>query len=61
MGKEDGGWANEMMEIEDQLLEEMREEYRRRLEKRLQEKLEAKERDAPEVRRLKKNGPSGCI
>ena len=61
MDKKDGGWTNEMMEAEDQLLDEMREEYRRRLEKRLQEKLEAKERDAPEVQRLKKNGTSGCI
>jgi len=56
-----GGLANEMMEIEDQVLEEMREEYRRRLERRLQEKLRAKEESMPEVLRLKKNGPSGCV
>jgi len=41
MCEKNGEWANEMMEIEDQVLEEMREDYRRRLAKRLQEKLSA--------------------
>jgi hypothetical protein len=59
MSEKSNGWANEMMEIEDQVLEEMREEYRRRLERRLQEKLAEKEKAMPEVQRLKKNGPFG--
>jgi|LFRM01.2.fsa_nt_gb hypothetical protein len=60
MCEKNSEWANEMMEIEDQVLEEMREDYRRRLAKRLQEKLKEKEKDMPEVQRLKKKGPSGC-
>jgi hypothetical protein len=54
MCEKNSEWANEMMEIEDQVLEEMREDYRRRLAKRLQEKLKEKEKDMPEVQRLKK-------
>jgi hypothetical protein len=53
--------ANELMETEDQLHEEMREEFRKRLKSRLQERVEAKERDLPEVRRLKKKDRSTCI
>ena len=60
MAKKDDGSANEMMEIEEQVIEEMREEFRRRLESRLQKRLEAKQRDMPEVRGLKKKGRSGC-
>jgi hypothetical protein len=53
--------ANELMETEDQLHEEMREEFRERLKSRLQLRVEAKERDLPEVRRLKKKGRPTCI
>lgn len=60
MNTADEKWTNEMMEIEDQVEEEMREEFRKRLERRLQERLEAKERDMPQVRDLKKNAQSRC-
>jgi hypothetical protein len=60
MAKKDDGEANEMMETEDQVLEDMRVEFRSRLERRLQKRLVAKQRDMPEVRSLKKKGRSGC-
>jgi hypothetical protein len=53
-------WANELMETEDQVQEEMREAFRRRLASRLQERLEAKEQGLSEVHGLKKKGRSGC-
>jgi hypothetical protein len=58
MGEKDDKWSNELMEEEDQLHEEMQEEFRKRLQRRLQKKLEAKEQKMPEVRALKKKGPS---
>ena len=58
MAEKDEKWANELMEEEDQLHEEMQEVFRKRLEKRLQKKLEAKERAMSEVRSLKKKGRS---
>ncbi|MEI8354301.1 MAG: hypothetical protein WCG22_07340 [Lentisphaerota bacterium] len=61
MGETHKSWANELMETEDQLHEEMREEYCQRLKRRLQERLETKERNMPEVRSLKKKGPPTCI
>ena len=60
MDDPDKEWTNELLETEEELIAEMREEYRRRLAERLQKKLEAKEKSLPEVRRLKKKGPSGC-
>ena len=53
--------ANEMMEIEEQLLDEMRAEYRRRLQQRLQERVKAKECALPAAQGLKKNALSRCI
>lgn len=53
--------ANEMMEIEEQLLAEMREEYRQRLQQRLQERVKAKERSLSAAQGLKKNACSRCI
>lgn len=58
MTEKDEQWANELMEEEDKLHEEMQAEFRKRLQKRLQEKLEAKEQAMPEVRGLKKKGRS---
>lgn len=60
MAKKDAGEANEMMETEDQVLEDMRVEFRSRLERRLQKRLVVKQRDMPEVRNLKKKGRSRC-
>lgn len=60
MDDPDKEWTNELLEAEEELIAEMREEYRRRLAERLQKKLDAKEKGLPEVRRLKKKGPSGC-
>jgi len=54
MGEKDEKWANELMEEEDQLHEEMQQEFRKRLEARLQKRLEAKEQGMSEVRSLKK-------
>ena len=56
-GKE---WTNELLETEEELIAEMREEFRKRLAARIQKKLAAREKNLPEVRRLKKKGPSGC-
>lgn len=58
MTEKDEPWANELMEEEDKLHEEMQAEFRKRLQRRLQEKLEAKEQAMPEVRSLKKKGRS---
>ncbi len=44
MNEENDKWANELMEEEDSLHEEMQEEFRKRLQDRLQRKLEAKEK-----------------
>lgn len=52
-GKNDR-WANEMMETEDQVVNEMQEEFRKRLQNRLQEKVGARERAVAEACRLKK-------
>jgi len=54
MTEKDEKWANELMELEEQLHEEMQEEFRKRLQARLQKKLEEKEQAMPEVRNLKK-------
>jgi hypothetical protein len=53
--------ANEMMEMEEQLLDEMREEYRQRLQQRLQERIKVKERSLAAAQGLKKNALSRCI
>lgn len=58
MNKKDEKWSNELMEEEDQLHEEMQVEFRKRLQKRLQKKLDAKEKNMPELRSLKKKGQS---
>jgi hypothetical protein len=58
MNKKDEKWANELMEEEDQLHEEMQVEFRKRLQTRLQKKLDAKEQNMPELRSLKKKGRS---
>jgi hypothetical protein len=60
MGEAKQKWANEMMETEDQVIEEMREEFRKRLARRLQERLDTKERGMVEVRSLKKKDRSSC-
>ena len=60
MDDPDKEWTNELLETEEELIAEMREAYRKRLAERLQKKLEAKEKRLPEIRRLKKKGPSGC-
>lgn len=58
MVKKDDKWANELMEEEDQLHEEMQEEFRKRLQARLQKKLDAREKKMPELGGLKKKGRS---
>jgi hypothetical protein len=58
MNKNDEKWANELMEEEDQLHEEMQVEFRKRLQTRLQKKLDAKEKNMPELRSLKKKDRS---
>lgn len=60
MNEENDKWANELMEEEDSLHEEMQEEFRKRLQDRLQRKLEAKEKDMPELDSLKKKDRSHC-
>jgi len=54
-------FANELMDEEDALLEEMKVEFRQRLEERVQKKIHARESAMPEVRRLKKNGGSAAL
>lgn len=54
INEHDDEWANELMDVEDQLHEEMKEEFCKRLEQRLQKRLEAKEQRMPEVAKLKK-------
>lgn len=60
MSKTNDTWANELMEEEDQLVEEMRVEFRKRFERRLQKRLEEKERGLPEARNLKKKDRLTC-
>jgi len=59
MDHENDDGENELMNEEDELIEEMRHEFKKRLEDRLQKKIQTKEASMPEVKRLKKNDPSG--